>query len=211
MHSIFIPGPDGALECLLSEALDQRSEPPKRVAIICHPHPLFEGNMHNKVVHTLARFYRDLSIPVIRFNFRGVGESEGKYADGIGEIGDLLAIIRWLDETVKPAELELAGFSFGSYIAAACAMKLENDDRIKRVVLIAPPVHHFDFQHYANHNCPTIVVQGQEDEVVPANEVIEWATTNESNIQLIQMKDTSHFFHGQLVALKQQLLDHTQI
>ena len=207
MDSIFIDGPAGLIECLLSEAIDQRTEPPKRVAVICHPHPMFGGNMHNKVVHTLARTYRDLSIPTIRFNFRGVGTSEGSYDEGVGEIDDLVAVLDWLSNNVQPIEVELAGFSFGSYIAAACAMRLLNDARLKRVILIAPPVHHFDFASYKNHSCPTIVVQGMDDEVVPAELVIEWVETNESSIQLIQMNESSHFFHGQLVALKQQLLD----
>lgn len=172
---------------------------------------MFGGNMHNKVVHTLARFYRDLSTQVIRFNFRGVGASEGSYDEGVGEIDDLTTIIDWLTLNIKPAEIELAGFSFGSYIAAAGAMRLQNDARLKRVILVAPPVHHFDFQGYANHNCPTIVAQGLEDEVVPADEVIAWAANNESSIQTIQMDNTSHFFHGQLVTLKQRLLDATAI
>ena len=211
MHPILIDGPSGSIECLLSEAIEQSAEPPKRVAIICHPHPMFGGNMHNKVVHTLARFYRDLSTQVIRFNFRGVGASEGSYDEGVGEIDDLTTIIDWLTLNIKPAEIELAGFSFGSYIAAAGAMRLQNDARLKRVILVAPPVHHFDFQGYANHNCPTIVAQGLEDEVVPADEVIAWAANNESSIQTIQMDNTSHFFHGQLVTLKQRLLDATAI
>lgn len=169
---------------------------------------MFGGNMHNKVVHTLARTYRDFSIPTIRFNFRGVGASEGSYDEGVGEVDDLFAVLDWLSDHAQPPEIELAGFSFGSYIAAAGAMRLQNDARLKRVVLIAPPVHHFDFSSYANHSCPTIAVQGMDDEVVPAEQVIEWVEKNESSIQLITMNDTSHFFHGQLVALKQQLLNH---
>ena len=168
---------------------------------------MFSGSMDNKVVHTLARLYRDLSIPVVLFNFRGVGASEGSYAQGIGEVDDLAAIVEWLTQNVQPTELELAGFSFGSYVAATAAMNMQQDPRLKRVILIAPPVHHFEFQSYANHNCPTVVVQGMADEVVPPEQVIDWVDHNESPIQLVQMDDTSHFFHRKLVALKQNLLD----
>lgn len=167
--------------------------------------------MTNKVVHTLARVYRELSIPTVRFNFRGVGKSEGSYDESAGEIDDLMAVIAWVSALAQPVEIELAGFSFGSYIASAAAMRLQDDARLKRVILIAPPVHHFDLASYANQICPTIVIQGLDDEVVPAAQVIEWAQQNTSTIELIQMENTSHFFHGQLVTLKQLLLDHTTI
>lgn len=201
------------------------------MAIVCHPHPLYGGAMDNKVVHTLCRAYRDLGVHAIRFNFRGVGQSSGVYGEGKGELEDLALIVKWARGLEPELPLFLAGFSFGAYVAARFAeFKQENDpvdgdsQEISHLILVAPPVHHFGLNDIVNFSCPVAVIQGLEDEVVPAEKVIAWVKT--VNIQLpsdnsfsnnkasnnivsntiepllLTLEETSHFFHGKLNELK---------
>ncbi|HAJ44288.1 MAG TPA: alpha/beta hydrolase, partial [Alcanivorax sp.] len=109
-----LEGPEGTLEAVL----EGETENPAMIAIVCHPHPQFGGTMDNKVVTTLIRAARDAGAAALRFNFRGVGESQGAYSDGIGEVEDLIAVHRWLSKKYPGAPLWLAGFSFGSFVAA---------------------------------------------------------------------------------------------
>src|SRR5438552_13678872 len=109
--SPFIPGPAGALEAKTTRPAGEA----KGTAVVCHPHPLYGGTMENKVVHTLARSFDDLALQTVRFNFRGVGASAGVFAQGIGETGDVLAVLNWVRARV-PGNLWLAGFSFGAYM-----------------------------------------------------------------------------------------------
>src|SRR5579883_2897349 len=110
-----IPASHGVLEILTSPA--QENIPEKNItAIICHPHPLHGGTMTNKVVTTLAKTFRDLGMRTVRFNFRGVGKSEGAFAEGIGETDDLLAVVKWAQTTCSNDKLWLAGFSFGAFV-----------------------------------------------------------------------------------------------
>ncbi|MFO7278462.1 MAG: alpha/beta hydrolase, partial [Pseudomonadota bacterium] len=113
-----LDGPAGVLEALLEEPADAV---PGRFAVVCHPHPLHGGTMNNKVVHTLARTFNELGIRSLRFNFRGVGASEGSYAEGIGETEDALAVIEWGRVRWPGAEPLLAGFSFGGIVALRAA------------------------------------------------------------------------------------------
>ena len=109
-----LEGPEGTLEAVL----EGETENPAMIAIVCHPHPQFGGTMDNKVVTTLIRAARDAGAAALRFNFRGVGESQGAYSDGIGEVEDLIAVHRWLSKKYPGTPLWLAGFSFGSFVAA---------------------------------------------------------------------------------------------
>ena len=167
-----LSGPAGQLEVVV----EQGSDTPPFVAIVCHPHPLFGGTMDNKVVTTLARLARDEGAVVVRFNFRGVGESQGAYSDGIGETEDLLAIHSWLTHQYPQLPLWLSGFSFGSFVAARGAEILKaNGMPARELLLVAPPVHHYPFDEIENTGCPVTVVQGEDDEVVPAEQVFRWA------------------------------------
>lgn len=158
--------------------------------------------MNNKVVTTLARACQQLGAVAIRFNFRGVGESEGHYDQGLGEQADLQAVIAWAQARYPGYRLWLAGFSFGSYIAASMASKLAVD----QLITIAPPVHHFDFEHLAKISCPWVVAQGEADEVVPSEQVFAWLATRPEPIHLIRMPNVGHFFHGQLIELREALI-----
>jgi alpha/beta superfamily hydrolase len=168
------------------------------VAIVCHPHPLHEGTMHNKVVTMLSRTLRELGLAVVRFNFRGVGESAGTYDGGKGEAEDVEAIARWL-EAVRPGDaLWLAGFSFGSYVAARAAQRLP----VQQLVSVGPAVENFDFASLRRPDCPWVVIQGEEDEVVKPEAVFDWAASVKPPVQLIRMPETGHFFHRRLMDLR---------
>lgn len=195
-----LEGPEGTLEA----ALEGDTDNPAMIAIVCHPHPLFGGTMDNKVVTTLARAARDAGAAVLRFNFRGVGNSQGAFSDGIGETEDLIAVHRWLTREFPDRPLWLAGFSFGSFVAARGAEVLAaNGQAPKALMLVAPPVHHFDFEGIETAGCPVTVVQGEDDEVVPAEQVFRWAGQTPLTPDLIRFPDSGHFFHGQLVNLRE--------
>lgn len=176
-----------------------------KVAIICHPHPLYEGSMRNKVVTTLARAFEQLGLATVRFNFRGVGKSSGSYGETIGESDDLRAVIAWVQQVLPKHDIWLAGFSFGAYISANLASQLPKV--IKQLVSIAPPVNHYDFVHFKQVQCPWLVVQGDQDEVVPFAQVAEWAQKPPVPVKFIVMPGVTHFFHGHLIALREILID----
>lgn len=196
---ITIPGPSGALEAIIFGPKN-----PQAVGIVCHPHPLYEGTMHNKVVTTLARTFRGLNLAVIRFNFRGVGKSAGEYANAIGEVDDLLAVLQWAQQHCPDKKIWLAGFSFGSYIAASVATQKD----IAKLILIAPPVNHFDFASLPAMPSTWYVVQGDRDEIVPPEEVYAWLKTLSHPPVLIRLPNATHFFHGQLGELHSELEKH---
>ncbi len=195
-----LEGPEGTLEAVLEGETDN----PAMIAIVCHPHPQFGGTMDNKVVTTLIRAARDAGAAALRFNFRGVGESQGAYSDGIGEVEDLIAVHRWLSKKYPNTPLWLAGFSFGSFVAARGAEVLAaNGEAPAALFLVAPPVHHYGFETIENVGCPVTVVQGEDDEVVPADKVFRWAESSALAPDLIRFPDSGHFFHGQLVNLRE--------
>ncbi|MFN7097295.1 MAG: alpha/beta hydrolase [Gammaproteobacteria bacterium] len=171
--------------------------------IICHPHPLFGGTMHNKVVTTLAKVANELDIPSVRFNFRGVGKSTGQYDDGVGEIDDLQTIIAWVKQTRADTRLWLAGFSFGSYVAAEVA----TTGIAERLISVAPPATRWHFQEIKTMPCPWLVVQGDADEVVEPEAVFAWFAAQHPQAEMIRMHNASHFFHGRLIELREILVN----
>ncbi len=176
--------------------------------VICHPHPLMGGTMDNKVVTTLARFFKNQGHSVVTFNFRGVGTSTGQHDRGVGEIDDLISVIEWACRQQPFQRLGLAGFSFGGYIAAAGAVRWQsqraasNHLPLQQVVLIAPAVEHYPMAALALPKS-TVVLAGNQDEVVPSNMVIEWAKTQ--GLQYRLMPDCGHFFHGHLTDITKVL------
>lgn len=198
-QKVSIAGPIGQLVAL---SLCPESETGKHVAIVCHPHSQHGGTMQNKVVTTLARMFRDMGICSVRFNFRGVGESVGEFDRGFGETEDLLAVLKWTALHKPQHKIILVGFSFGSFVAFRAASRYA----IAQLVSVAPPVHHFAFHAEAIPECPWLVLIGEEDEVVPPQQVYDWVASLSPAPKLIRMPQTSHFFHGKLLDLKQ----HTQ-
>jgi len=199
--TLLLPGLAGMLElaCAVPEAGLARAG----VAIICHPHPLQGGTMTNKVVTTLERSLLDLGLATVRFNFRGVGQSEGEHDHGIGETDDLVAIAEWARTQRPGAALWLAGFSFGSYVALRGTARL----RPAQLILVAPPVGRQDFSGIAAPACPWLIVQGEADEVVDPAAVYAWVATVQPPPTLIRMPDTSHFFHRRLIDLRNAVKD----
>lgn len=201
-QAFMIDGPVGQLELMVHRA-DQEGALAARgfLAVICHPHPQHGGTMDNKVVTTLMRTYRDLGIQVVRFNFRGVGKSQGSFAHAIGEQDDLLAVLAWVNTQWPEYGVLLAGFSFGSSIAAQVSYTLS----VRHLTLVAPPVERYPYARDNRFGCPLCVIQGGEDERVNAQGVYTWAKTLRSPTELITYAGAGHFFHGYLSELKADL------
>ncbi len=194
--SLLLPGPAGAIEldCSLPEAATARAG----VAIVCHPHPLQGGTMHNKVVTITERALLELGLATVRFNFRGVGRSEGVHDNGEGETDDVAAIADWLRAQRPGDALWLAGFSFGAYVALRAASRVMPS----QLVLVAPPAGRWDFSMVAPPSCPWLVVQGEEDEVVDPSAVYAWVDSLDPAPQLVRLPETGHFFHRRLMDLR---------
>lgn len=189
-------GPAGILE-----GLSLGVENAKGVAIVCHPHPLHEGSMHNKVVYTLCRAFNAKKLSTVRFNYRGVGQSEGTFGNSEGEAQDLMAVIDWVNSIVPDAKIWLAGFSFGAFIAAVGATQ----HRCQQLFSVSPAVHHQPFDKVEKVQCPWVVIQSTEDEVVPPEAVYQWFDEQTEKhyqpMSLIKVEG-SHFYHGKLTVLK---------
>ena len=186
-----INGPAGALEIAFHLP---SNDTPKGLALICHPHPQFGGTMDNKVVQTLHKAFAELGFATMRFNFRGVGASEGVFDNGIGETEDAAAALVWaraqLGESIA---LVADGFSFGCFVQT----QLLPRSQPKMLVLIAPAVSRFAIPEVAKD---TIVIHGDEDDVVPLADVFAWARPQ--GLPVTVFPGTGHFFHGRLMELK---------
>ena len=199
-RAVVIDGPAGALEAAVDEPAAYGGQ---AVCVACHPHPLYHGTMNNKVVHTIARTSVSMSVPAVRFNFRGVGASEGAWDEGRGEQEDARAVIEWAREAWPGADLWLAGFSFGSYVALAAAPRA----RPARLIMVAPPVHRFPIGGLAAPDCPWLVVQGSEDEQVDARAVASWVAKTDPMPAFTLLNGVDHFFHGSLTRLRTVVTD----
>ena len=195
-QDFFLRGPAGKLECV-ADVPDSADERPA-TCVICHPHPLHGGTMHNKVVTIIERAMRELGLRTIRFNFRGAGESEGEHDEGYGETDDLFAVTEWVRHTRPDDELWLAGFSFGSYITLRAAQNL----KLGQLITIAPPVDRYEFSNVQHPNCPWLVVQGDEDEIVTLEDVKCWLEDVDPPPDFLVMEMASHFFHRRLMDLR---------
>ena len=202
-EAIRVDGEAGTIEALVEFPSDAAADTP--VAVIAHPHPAHGGAMTNKVVHTLARAFNLTGHVAVRFNFRGVGASEGEYDEGRGELRDLLAVTNWARARWPGAALALAGFSFG----AAMAVRASHEVDASQLVLVAPPVGRIlDAGERVADGLPLLVVQGARDELVDTDCVVDWADRQPPGVVLAVMPDADHFFHGQLVALRELLVEH---
>lgn len=199
-RTITIRGPAGGLEAVVEMPADSYTD---AAAVVCHPHPVYHGTMNNKVVHTVARAVNRMHRPAVRFNFRGVGSSEGRYDKAMGETDDALAVVDWARETWPAAEIWLAGFSFGAYVALRAALLA----RPACLITIAPPVQGFPVRDQPRPACPWLVVQGERDELVDARQVLAWAAGLHPPPKVECMADSDHFFHGRLTRLGAAVTD----
>ena len=191
-----LSGPAGVIEAYVDLPEPQHAR--AGIAIVCHPHPLHGGSMHNKVVVMVERSLRELGLTTLRFIFRGVGASEGEYDDGRGETLDLLAVAEWASRVRPHDALWLAGFSFGSYVALLAARHLP----VKQMISVAPPVGRWDFSAAIAPPCPWLVIQGEDDDVVDPQAVFAWVDAMPDKPTLVRMPETGHFFHRRLMDLR---------
>ena len=188
-------GPAGDLEGLL----DFPDCEPAAVAVVCHPNPVQGGTMQNKVAYILARAFNDMGAVSLRFNFRGVGRSQGVFDNGDGETGDVLAAIDWLAARHPGLPLWLGGFSFGAYVA----LRAQSQRPVERLVTVAPAVTRFASAPITPPACPWLLVQGDADDVVPPAETLAWAAGLARPPQLAVLAGAGHFFHGRLNELRE--------
>lgn len=198
-HTFFMEGPEGALEISTSWP---KAHCKPITGIICHPHPLYGGTMNNKVVTTVAKTFDSLGFKTVRFNFRGVGKSEGSYDEGRGEQEDCETIVHWVKHVVPNDRIYLAGFSFGAYIAAAVANK---DPTIARLITIAPVVTNQDYTVLNRIQCPWLIIAAEKDELIDVADVEAFVRQSPLKPGLKIIKDASHFFHGRLSELQENL------
>ncbi|MGD9539148.1 MAG: alpha/beta hydrolase [Alphaproteobacteria bacterium] len=196
MVDVMISGPDGRLEARYHHA----EEPSAPMALVLHPHPQHGGTMNNKVVYAIYQCFRERGFSVLRFNFRGVGRSQGKFDHGFGELSDAAAALDWM-QTHNPnaSACWIAGFSFGAWIAMQVLMRRPE---IHGFVAVAPPANHFDFTFLAP--CPSsgLIVQGNKDDIVPEPNVAKLAQRLQSQRQIEVdyrvIKGANHLFEDKL-------------
>lgn len=199
-QATFVKGPAGQLECRVGQLAQGKA--PLGLVVLCHPHPLYDGSMNNKVVTTMERAFAQAGWQTVAFNFRGVGQSEGFYDHGKGEQQDLAAIVSWAHGSFGELPLALAGFSFGSYIGLLQAQVLE----AQWLVTVAPPVNLYDFDEILiPSRVKWSLIQGGQDEVVPAYKVANWMRGIQPRPDVYWRESAGHFFHGELVWLKKIL------
>ena len=211
-------GPAGAIECLEDLPLLASGEAARGVAVIAHPHPLFAGTMDNKVVQTLARAFVQCGWRAVRFNFRGVGATEGAHDAGRGELQDLLAVIDHATEVDAIASPEdhpatpvfaLAGFSFGSFVVSHALDALGPRRAPQQLVLVGTAATRFDVAVVPQAlHARTLVLHGEHDDTVPLADVMNWARPQTLPVTVVP--GVSHFFHGQLPLLRSLVVRHLQ-
>lgn len=186
----YAEGPAGRLEMAVADP----GSGTRGVALLAHPHPLHGGTLDNKVIQTLAKAFLSVGYAAVRFNFRGVGASEGVFDNGRGEIEDVMAVARYSSARFGAMDLALAGFSFGGYVAAQAAATLKP----AKLVLVAPAVNLYTMPTVKGG---ALVVHGEEDDVVPLKDVLAWARPQ--HLPVTVLPGAGHFFHGMLVPLRE--------
>lgn len=198
----FIEGPAGAIELAIDRPLEPRAG--GGTVVVSHPHPLFGGTMHNKVVQTLARAAVQAGWVVVRHNFRGVGASAGVHDHGVGETDDLLAVIA---SQAPQGPLGLAGFSFGGFVTCSGVGRLHGQRPLERLVLVGTATGRFQVPPVPAELHPqTLVVHGELDDTVPLAAAMAWARPQSLPVTVVP--GVEHFFHGQLPLLKALTLRH---
>jgi alpha/beta superfamily hydrolase len=199
-QKLTIQGQSGRIEM----ALDEPATASKGVAVIAHPHPLFGGTMDNKVVQTLARAFTQCGWTAVRFNFRGVGGSEGSHDEGRGELLDMLSVVRY---AAPAGRLALAGFSFGAFVTTHALADLEQEREIDSLVLVGTAASRFAVAPVPSQaHAKTLVIHGESDDTVPLANVLDWARPQFLPVTVVP--GVGHFFHGQLPLLKSLVVRH---
>jgi len=200
-QSLTLQGKAGVIEAVLDTPADMAVV---GTAVIAHPHPLFGGTLHNKVVQTMARAFVQCGWQAVRFNFRGVGASAGTYDEGRGEAEDMLALVA---QVAPQGPLALAGFSFGAFVTSHVAKTLFPHRHLDKLVLVGTAASRFDVAPVApDWHDRTLVLHGERDDTVPLASVMDWARPQSLAVTVIP--GVEHFFHGQLPLLKSLVARH---
>jgi alpha/beta superfamily hydrolase len=206
IEPVEIPAPHGHLEGLLRQPdAAPETSAPAMAALVCHPHPQFGGTMHNKVVFRVAQALGDVGIPTLRFNFRGVGRSTGRYDAGHGEADDVRTALGFLARRYPGAALCLAGFSFGAWVSlpVGCA-----DPRVRQLVGVGVPVALVRAEALADCRKPKLVVQGERDEYGPLAELRPWYDAVPAPKRLVVVPGADHFFTERQAELRAAVADY---
>ena len=202
-QKLVLNGPAGVIEAVRDVPDDG---PARGVAVIAHPHPLFGGTMDNKVVQTLARAFVQCGWTTVRFNFRGVGATEGAHDDGRGELQDVLAVVQ---QAAPEGPLALAGFSFGAFVTSHAVEALWAPRQMDKIVLVGTAASRFTVAPVpADAHLRTLVLHGEQDDTVPLAAVLDWARPQTLPVTVVP--GGGHFFHGQLPLLKNLVVRHLE-
>ncbi len=191
-------GPAGALEAIYREGKPDST----RVAIVCHPHPQHGGTMHNKVVYRAAKVFESVGYPTLRFNYRGVGRSEGLFDDGFGEADDVQAAINWLVTNRPGPDVVLCGFSFGAVVGLPIGA---GDDRVTHLVGLGTPTGRFPFDRLSDVTKPKLFIQGDNDEYGAVDLLRDKLKTVGEPWELVVIEGADHFFTHRLDELEQAI------
>jgi len=191
-RSFFLEGPAGRLEAMLWTT---PSPTPDFVGLVCHPHPIFGGTMHNKVVYQAAKALHSRGIPVLRFNFRGVGLSEGVHDRGDGEQGDVRAALDYLGQQFAGVAIVLAGFSFGAWTGLRVACE---DSRVSLAIGLGLPVNNVDVRYMRGCEKPKLLIQGGNDQFGSQENIKALFATLPDPKKLAIIEGVDHFFAGKL-------------
>ena len=194
-RNIFLKGPAGGLEATLWTA---SAAEPDFVAVVCHPHPLYGGTLHNKVVYQTARALHQRGASVLRFNFRGAGQSEGEHDRGIGEQADVRTALDYLSAEFSGKPIVLAGFSFGSWVGLRVGCE---DARVTRVIGLGLPVDNVDVSYLSACVKPKLIIQGGHDQFGSRANIEALFTTIPEPKRLVIVDGADHFFAGHLDAI----------
>ena len=206
LRSVELAGPAGRLEALLNTgAEDARFAAARFAAVVSHPHPLFGGTLHNKVVYHAMKSFQSFGIPVLRFNFRGAGLSEGKHDNGYGEVDDCRAALDWIHQEYQRPIL-FAGFSFGSFVGLrACC----GEPRVKGIAALGLPVsaggREYRYQFLSSCPQPKLFISGTQDEFGPQAEVEAVVAQAMPPAALVMVPQANHFFSGKLELMQDAL------
>ncbi|MBL0318091.1 MAG: alpha/beta hydrolase [Alphaproteobacteria bacterium] len=209
MAEVIIPGPEGRLEGRYHQSSIKRAP----AAVVLHPHPQHGGTMNNKVAYNLYHQFANAGYSVLRFNFRGVGRSQGKYDEGVGELADAAAALDWLqNETPDAGSYWVSGFSFGAWIAMQLLMRRPE---IEGFVSISPPAHKYDFSFLSPCPSPGLIVQGDADSVVDeeyvaklVDKLVKQRRNGDSDIEYHVIAGADHFFRERMNEMNKTILEY---
>ncbi len=206
MPEVIINGPAGRIE----GRYHKNPNPKSPVALVLHPHPLYGGTMNNKVTYSLHKAFVNNGFSVLRINFRGVGKSQGKFDNGIGELLDVTAVLNWLhDQNMEATEYWIAGFSFGAWIALQTVMRRPE---LENYILVAPPVSKYDFNFIVPCSSTGLIVQGEKDEITKEQDSArlseKLSARNGAIISYQMISSADHFFTKHLTEFEEVIDKH---